>query len=235
MGTKQILNYLLELHFQKKISARMIILYLFYWVNSGKLFTQNEIKTELGWCCYETICRCNRTLKKLGLMEFEKIRVGKTWKTKHIFKKLNLENNTESKKVIYGKNYVIMEPEVLSKCEKYIPLAKLLYTEHKKHDEYFLKGKDLKSTFNRWADSIRLLVEKDGRDINLVKAIIKWCQMDGNFWIPNILSGKKLREKFPTLYAQYKQKTKKQSRVDNYKHISKKVFNEGVDLKELIK
>ena len=97
----------------------------------------------------------------------------------------------------------------------YLPLSKLLYTEHKKHDDKFLVNKNLDSIFTTWSNDIRLLIEKDQRTYEEVEAVIKYCQSDGCFWIPNILSGKKLREKFDRLVIQYKEKTKtKQSSID---------------------
>lgn len=89
---------------------------------------------------------------------------------------------------------------------RYEPLSELLYTEHKKHDEKFLSGKNKNQTFKRWADDIRKLIEIDKRDYSEVERVIKWCQSDGCFWVPNILSGKKLREKFSTLVCQMNRK-----------------------------
>lgn len=108
-----------------------------------------------------------------------------------------------------GKNRIKKErqaadsPSPLPEIKKeYTDLANLLYAEHLNHDDKFLAGKDLDKTFNRWANDIRLLIESDKRDPGQVKAVILWCQSAGCFWVPNILSGKKLREKFPTLYTQ---------------------------------
>ncbi len=102
------------------------------------------------------------------------------------------------------------------KNKKYLPLARLLYEEHKKHDDKFLHGLNgqLERTLYKWADDIRLLIEKDGRDYNTVERVIKWVQAPGCFWIPNILSGSKLREKFPTLVSQMPKKDS--SRIDYY-------------------
>ncbi len=57
-------------------------------------------------------------------------------------------------------------------------------------------------TITSWAVDIEKLIRIDQRDYETIKKVIKWCKEEGNFWIPNILSGKKLREKFPTLFAQ---------------------------------
>lgn len=91
----------------------------------------------------------------------------------------------------------------------YLPLSELLYTEHLKSDPQYKPGRDLDVVFNRWANDIRLLITVDGRDRQSVEDVILWCKTPGNFWVPNIMSGKKLRLKFPTLWLQYQQSLKK--------------------------
>ena len=54
-----------------------------------------------------------------------------------------------------------------------------------------------------WADHIRLMREIDERTYEQIEIVITWCQQD-NFWQANILSTKKLREKFDTLVSQMK-------------------------------
>lgn len=49
-----------------------------------------------------------------------------------------------------------------------------------------------------WANDVRLMVERDGRSIERIKAVIIWAQADG-FWRDNILSVAKLREQFDKL------------------------------------
>ena len=49
-------------------------------------------------------------------------------------------------------------------------------------------------------DSVRLLLDRDEYTPEQVRYVIGWCQRD-NFWKANILSPKKLREKFPQLVA----------------------------------
>jgi hypothetical protein len=93
--------------------------------------------------------------------------------------------------------------------QPYYNYAFLLWQQHCKHDEKFLNGTDKEKTFIRWSKDIRLLHEKDGRSLEDIESVIKWCQSPGNFWIPNILSGKKLREKFPTLYSQMNNQNKR--------------------------
>lgn len=52
-----------------------------------------------------------------------------------------------------------------------------------------------------WANEIRLMVENDQRGETDIEAVIIWCQQE-DFWKTNILSMKKLREKYDTLFLQ---------------------------------
>lgn len=54
-----------------------------------------------------------------------------------------------------------------------------------------------------WANEIRLLREKDGHSVDLIRKVFMWANRD-NFWCGNILSAKTLRMKFPTLVVQMK-------------------------------
>ncbi|PFZ67751.1 DNA replication protein DnaD [Bacillus wiedmannii] len=55
--------------------------------------------------------------------------------------------------------------------------------------------------FESWANEFRLLRERDNRELQDIKDVIDWCQADA-FWKGNILSPKKLREKFDQLTIQ---------------------------------
>ena len=50
----------------------------------------------------------------------------------------------------------------------------------------------------KWADSIRLMIERDNRSPKQIKNMIDWCQSD-NFWRNNILSTAKLRKQYDTM------------------------------------
>ena len=52
-----------------------------------------------------------------------------------------------------------------------------------------------------WANDFRKLVELDGKSIENVETVIKWSQQD-KFWKSNVLSAKKVREKYDTLKIQ---------------------------------
>lgn len=53
-----------------------------------------------------------------------------------------------------------------------------------------------------WARDIEKLLRIDGRRPEDVEKVIAWCQQDGCFWAPNVLSGRTLREKFDTMWGQ---------------------------------
>lgn len=55
-----------------------------------------------------------------------------------------------------------------------------------------------KPNFSHWARDMAALLQKDGREQEEVEAVIHWVFADF-FWRQNILSPKKLREKFPQL------------------------------------
>ncbi|MBP2635019.1 MAG: hypothetical protein H6Q72_926 [Firmicutes bacterium] len=54
------------------------------------------------------------------------------------------------------------------------------------------------SCLDQWANTIRLMIERDNRSLVAISAVIDWCQQD-SFWQTNILSADNLREKFDRL------------------------------------
>ncbi|WP_206430633.1 hypothetical protein [Brevibacterium aurantiacum] len=90
-------------------------------------------------------------------------------------------------------------------------------------------------------DSIRLLIDRDGYTLDQIRYVISWCQQD-NFWKANILSPKKLREKFPQLVARVKSEAERptgrdqprdpaRERIDNNKAVIEQLrrIEEGLD------
>lgn len=65
-----------------------------------------------------------------------------------------------------------------------------------------------KPNIQSWARDVDLMIRKDNRTVEEIKSVIDYCQND-RFWYSNILSTKKLRDKFDMLYlkAVEKQKT----------------------------
>lgn len=64
-----------------------------------------------------------------------------------------------------------------------------------------------KSNLQSWADDFRKLIEIDGVDKRLAKNVMDWVTQDG-FWKTNVLSAKKLREKFGELAIKMKNSQK---------------------------
>jgi hypothetical protein len=58
-----------------------------------------------------------------------------------------------------------------------------------------------KPSLEKWADMIRLMRERDGRDLSDIKDLFDWANAD-SFWCANIQSPAKIREKWPQLQAQ---------------------------------
>ena len=50
----------------------------------------------------------------------------------------------------------------------------------------------------KWADSIRLMIERDNRSPKQIKNMVDWCQAD-SFWKTNILSTAKLRKQYDAM------------------------------------
>jgi hypothetical protein len=82
---------------------------------------------------------------------------------------------------------------------EHMELAELLYSEILKNNPNHKKP-DLKS----WANSFRLMMERDKRTFENLKIIIQWCQAD-SFWYANILSADKLRKQYDQLYSKMQQ------------------------------
>lgn len=60
-----------------------------------------------------------------------------------------------------------------------------------------------KANMQSWADDFRKLIEIDGVDKHLAKAVMDWVTKD-SFWKTNVLSAKKLRDKFSELAIKMK-------------------------------
>ncbi len=67
-----------------------------------------------------------------------------------------------------------------------------------------------------WAKHVELMINQDGRIWQDIQAVIDWCQED-DFWKLNILSTKKLREKFDQLWVKMTKGGKKNGpKPDNF-------------------
>lgn len=64
----------------------------------------------------------------------------------------------------------------------------------------------------QWSDTVRLMIERDQRKPQQIKAVIDWCQADP-FWLTNILSPAKLRKQYDRLKIKMDQETPYQSNL----------------------
>jgi len=94
-------------------------------------------------------------------------------------------------------------------------LASLLLSKSRNLDKKFRLGKD-NETITSWSTDIEKLIRIDKRDYQEIADVINWCKTDGCFWAPNIQSGRKLREKFSTLYLQMKEKPAGKQEIKRY-------------------
>lgn len=66
----------------------------------------------------------------------------------------------------------------------------------------------------KWADVIRLMIERDNRDPEEIKRVIYWSQAN-DFWKNNILSTEKLRKQYDTLFMQMKADAEKKAKASS--------------------
>ncbi len=118
-----------------------------------------------------------------------------------------VENSQEYKKEIYTKNNSRSFRETgkektknqifHEKSEPYM-LAQFLEEQIQKHTPEF---KADEARRQRWAKDIDLMIRRDGLDPDKIADVIVWAHKS-TFWRANILSGKKLREKYLQLSIQ---------------------------------
>ena len=99
------------------------------------------------------------------------------------------------------KNTKVNNNSFLSDSTEY-RLSEFLFKYIKKNNE------DTKEpNFQTWAKHFDYILRIDKRNLEEVKLLIKFCQMD-SFWLKNILSPSKLREKYDRLILEMKDKKK---------------------------
>lgn len=87
-----------------------------------------------------------------------------------------------------------------------LALATLIKTLHQEVDKkYNPPDRHLRT----WAVDIDRLHRLDGRSWPEIEDVIRHAKTPGNFWFPNILSGKSLREQFARLFAEIQRPAKK--------------------------
>lgn len=107
----------------------------------------------------------------------------------------NTQRKSNSRKRVYDESSV------------HYQLANRLYKKILGNDPNFKKP-----NLDVWADQIRLMMERDNRNVQQIEYLIDWSQ-NNDFWQSNILSTKKLREKATTLILQIKADKAKENKT----------------------
>lgn len=179
--------------------------------NPKHCYKSNEGFAEFLGCSVPTVSRAIRFLsdKRLIAVEVMKTQNGSVRTIKSLIKMIRATNQNDQTPTNQNDQHSNTSSSLQKKDKSNtypqdshpVILATLLLTEHRKIDEKFLVGKE-ESSIQRWADDIEKLIRIDNRTPEEIRSVILWTQSPGCFWASNILSGAKLREKFPTLIGQ---------------------------------
>jgi hypothetical protein len=94
----------------------------------------------------------------------------------------------------------------------------------KNQNDSGIKNSKIENAKGTWVDDIRLLLEVDQKTTEDCKTVFKFLKED-EFWKPNILSAKKLREKFDILLMKSKSNTKNGNRNSTTEKLSQRMEN----------
>ena len=120
----------------------------------------------------------------------------------------NVKNNKELIKNVKKKTFVENSNEY-----RLAELLSTLMLKNNPDNQISVRAKE--NNFQLWSDEVRKINEIDKRSFEQIEFLIQWSQKD-SFWSTNILSTKKLREKFDTLVLRVKeQKEKHQPQQNN--------------------
>ena len=136
-----------------------------------------------------------------------KVRLGKV--SKDIDKDSKEDKRSLAKHNITTSNKTVSDSRRLAKDEKtprpkhkkrvydkdsdYYKLSEFFISQIKKNNSNFKEP-----NIQKWSDDLRKIVEIDKRDKHEVAMLIKWVQKD-SFWMSNVLSPAKLRQKYDSL------------------------------------
>ncbi|MBJ8107413.1 MULTISPECIES: hypothetical protein [Bacillus cereus group] len=165
-----------------------------YNLNKGGKPIEDCIKKEL------------KSIKDLSLVKLVLERTENTSLVQKVSVYAGLDDTSHDTSTIRGQK----EKEKEKEKEKKTPRHKFetCDTNGAKYLFEKIKGNNPKQkepNFDTWSNDFRLMREKDNRELQEIKDVIDWCQADP-FWQGNILSPKKLREKFDQLTIQMNSK-----------------------------
>ncbi|MEX1447787.1 replication protein [Enterococcus sp. C76] len=141
---------------------------------------------------------------------------------------MNIKCTTSEQQVHTNKNEKNYKNEKNNKTSSSQPRKKRVYDTDSVYyilaEELFkqiCQNQEIKMpNLQSWADDIRKMIEIDKRTENQVRGMIEWSQHNV-FWASNILSARKLREKYDTMAAQANRDYKtKQTKTLEYEKFS---------------
>lgn len=102
---------------------------------------------------------------------------------------------------------IILPPEKQSESAKPPPPAACVELAGRLRDRIleFKPDARLPAKCDGWANTFRLMIERDQRSVERITRVIDWATAEP-FWQPNILSADKLREKFDVLEGQMRRR-----------------------------
>lgn len=132
------------------------------------------------------------------------------------------ENRIEENRIEENSNSV-----AITLCDEAKEVSEYLYKRILEHQPTFKKP-----NISLWTKDIDKAIRLDGRSKEHLIRCIDWIYTTdkGRFWISNILSGKKLREKFDTMKIQASQKTQIQQKTA----MVDEIYSNGISAKDLI-
>ena len=149
--------------------------------------------------CYQNIVLCKHDVYNSGQ------NANNSEKIADIFQQSKVkESKVKKTKEDHG---VSSEPPFSDFQKQALELSELLLISHRAEIPDYLSGKD-KSVIPKWAADIEKLIRIDNKSPERIRQVILWVKTKGNFWFANIQSGKKLRERYETLWAQMQTKSK---------------------------
>lgn len=191
----------------------------------------------------DTIYRHLKSLVDLGLIDYEKVgkkdcvRLTKKGKSYYVGNESELSGNSEmNPKKLGNKSEKNSEINPTYQNTNLIRATKDKSASAIKIADYLLsKIISINPSFKKpnldlWVKDIDKALRIDNRTENQLIDCINWIYSDeGEFWQRNILSGKKLREKFDTMNMQVITKPKtSESKINN-------IYNTGLSATEIIK
>jgi len=91
-----------------------------------------------------------------------------------------------------------------------------------------------KPNLQTWAGHIDLMIRIDKRSVEDIRSVIQWCQKD-SFWQANILSTKKLREKYDQLTMKMKSLSKSGNQIVTKQTTQQDISNKWLEMRKAAK